>query len=93
MTFLNNTDSEIGVARWKVLIFRPGDTRSIGDTLGLNRRFGVGTSEQVAGPYRLGVTQCEPLIGRIVTENTEDQQTPLLLTNGQEATIQFQLCP
>jgi hypothetical protein len=91
--FLNTTDSEMGVARWKVLIFRPGDTRSIGDTLGLNRRFPVGPSDEIAGPYRLGVTQCEQLIGRIVTENTEAQQTPLLYTDGQEATIQFQLCP
>jgi hypothetical protein len=93
VSFLNNTGTEYGVARWKVLVFRPGDTRSIGDTLGLERRFPDGTSDGIAGPYRLGVTQCESLIGRIVTENTEAQQTPLLMTNGQEATLQFQMCP
>lgn len=93
VSFLNNTDSERGFTRWKMLIFVPGGTKSTGDTLGQDKVFAPGVTEHVTSPYRLGLAQCQTLIGKPVWEDQEGRQTPFLATDGKEASLQFQMCP
>lgn len=93
VTFLNNTGTEQGFTRWKALIFRPGDSKSIGDTSGLERTIPPGTFQAVTAPYNLGVAQCEQLIAALVSENNDRVQTPLVKTDGTAANLEFQMCP
>ncbi len=93
VTFLNTTGTEQGVVRWKVLIFEPGNSKSVGDTIGLDKKFPPETSEHIAGPYRIGLGQCQTFIGKVVSEDNESRQTPYLNLNAQEASVEFQMCP
>ncbi len=93
ITFLNTTGAEQGVTRWKVLIFEPGNSKSIGDTIGPGKNFPPNASEQVAGPYRIGLGQCQSFIGKVVSEDNEARQSPFLNLDEQEASVEFQMCP
>jgi WD40 repeat protein len=93
VTFLNNSGADLGFARWKVLVMEPGNTKPIGDTVGAAKSIPVGTTELVAGPYRIGLGECRNFIGMPVSEDDDGRQSPFLQPDGGQAVLDFQMCP
>jgi hypothetical protein len=93
LTFLNTTGAPVTYALWRVPFFEPGVRNSIGAPKGLVLTIPEGTTELLTEPWKVGVGQCTSYTGRPVWEDLDGRQTPLLLTGGQESSIEFQICP
>lgn len=92
VTFLNSTGAPAQIPRWRVLIFRPGAKKAMGDPRGVPGEGAQGTSEQVTQPWKIKVMGCEPFYGKLYREDEGGRQTPWLKPDGQELTVSFQVC-
>ncbi len=93
VTFLNTTGAPVTYTKWIVPFFEPGAKNSLGAPKGVDATIPVGTSEQLTETWKVGVGQCSPFTAKPVSQDAEGRQTPFLLTSGQQATLDFQLCP
>ncbi|TAH50702.1 MAG: hypothetical protein EYC68_12760 [Chloroflexota bacterium] len=93
VTFLNTTDAPVTYSKWLVPFFEPGAKNSMGAPKGVENTIPVGTSEQLTETWKVGVGQCTPFTAKPVSQDQDGRQTPFALTNGQPATLDFQLCP
>ncbi len=93
LTFLNTKNEPAPFPKWSVPFFEPGAKNSLGAPKGIEKIIPVGTSEQLTETWKVNVGQCSPFTAKPVSEDQDGRQTPFLFTNGQPATLDFQLCP
>lgn len=93
VNFLNTTGTDANLARWLVLIYRQGETKSFGDTRGEGRVIANGASSQQAGPYQVNLPACENFTAVPVWEDNEARRTPFTRPDGSPLVVPFQLCP
>lgn len=93
VTFLNTTGAPVTYGNWRIPFYEPGAKNSTGAPKGAVKTIPAGTSEQLTEPWKVGVGQCTPYTAKPVSEDSDGRQTPLMLTDGQPATLDFQICP
>lgn len=91
--FLNTTGAAAGFKRWMVLIYRQGETKSFGDTRGVNKSFPSGASAQEADPYQINLGVCENFTAVPAWEDNDGRRTPFTQPDGSSISVPFQLCP
>ncbi len=93
VTFFNNTGLPSQYARWRALIYRPGEKRSFGNALGTNKTIPTGITEQDTGIWQVRVLVCEDFYARAVWEDAIGTQTLFVQPNGESISIPFKVCP
>ncbi len=91
LTFLNTTGAPVTFSKWSVPFFEPGAKKSLGAPKGAAKTIPEGTSEEVTEPWKVGVGECTSYTAKPVSDF--DSQAPLVWTNGEPATLDFQICP
>jgi hypothetical protein len=93
VTFFNNSGSDLQV-RWRVEIYRVGETRSLGSVDGIRNLIPQGTTEMgMNQPYRVGNDGvCRDFQARVGIFD-QGSLTPLKSRDGTDYWFKFQVCP
>lgn len=94
VNFLNTVGENVNYPRWRVLIFRQGETKTFADPEGTSKTIVVGASQQTTRPSSINVASvCESFTAQPVWEDENGKQNPLAQTDGKPVTMDFQVCP
>ncbi len=93
VTFVNTTGAPVTYANWRAPFYEPGAKNSIGAPKGVDKTIPVGSADLLTETWKVGVGQCTPYTVKPVSEDGEGRQTPFMLTDGQPAALDFQICP
>jgi len=93
VTFLNTTGAPVTYANWRVPFYEPGAKNSIGAPKGVDKTIPVGDATLLTETWKVGVGQCTAYTAKPVYEDGAGRQTPFSFTDGQPATLDFQICP
>ncbi|MCC7164617.1 MAG: hypothetical protein IT331_19135 [Anaerolineae bacterium] len=93
VNFLNTVGEPVNYPLWRVLIFRKGETNSIGDPQGVSKTIAIESSQQTTLPTAINVTSCESFVAQPVWQDEEGRRIPLNMPDGSSVTLEFQVCP
>jgi len=92
--FKNTVGETVNYPRWRVLIFRKGENRAIGDPQGETKSIANGDSTLSTTPFAINVTStCEDFVAQPVWEDENAKQIPFPMPDGSAPSLEFQICP
>lgn len=91
--FLNTTGADVNYSRWLVAIFRPGESKSLGDVKGAVLSVPAGESELATDPWRAPNTGgCEPYTAIAFWIGENGGRVPFLNPDGSQLAVPFPVC-
>jgi hypothetical protein len=91
--FLNTTGADVNYSRWLVAIFRPGESKSLGDVKGSILTVPAGVSELVTDPWKAPNTGgCESYTALAFWIGENGGRVPFLNPDGSQLAVPFPVC-
>lgn len=91
--FLNTVGENVNYPRWRVLIFPKGESKAVGDPQGASKTIANGVSEQTTEAWSIKVIGCVQYVAQPVWINEDGKPTPFPLPSGNNASLEFEVCP